>query len=104
MSEPKIAVIPCSTYGTSHAVAEAAAHAAAVAGAEVRLRRIAETAPEAEVKGQEARRAQVERTGDIPAATADDMIWADGYFISAPTRFGVSAGQLRAFIDTLGGV
>jgi len=35
-------------------------------------------------------------------AKPEDMEWADGYFISAPTRFGVAASQFRAFIDTLG--
>jgi NAD(P)H dehydrogenase (quinone) len=30
------------------------------------------------------------------------MVWADGYFVSTPTRYGVAASQLRAFIDTLG--
>lgn len=104
MSRPKIAVIFYSTYGTNHAVAEAAAKAAEAAGAEVRLRRIPETAPEAVVKGQDAWKAQADKTAGIPVATAEDMEWADGYFISAPTRFGVSASQLRAFIDTLGGV
>lgn len=104
MSRPKIAVIFYSTYGTNHAMAEAAAKAAETAGAEVRLLRIAETAPEAVVNGQPAWKAQVEKVAAIPVVTPDDMVWADGYFISAPTRFGVSASQLRAFIDTLGGV
>ena len=41
---------------------------------------------------------------DIPVVTPDDMEWADGYFFSAPTRYGVMASQMRAFIDTLGPV
>lgn len=104
MSKPGIAVIFYSTYGTNHAVAEAAAKAAEAAGAEVRLLRVAETAPEAVVNGQPAWKAQTEKTAAIPVVTPDDMVWADGYFISAPTRYGVSASQLRAFIDTLGPV
>jgi NAD(P)H dehydrogenase (quinone) len=32
------------------------------------------------------------------------MEWANAYLISAGTRFGVMASQMRAFIDTLGGV
>ncbi len=102
MARPKIAVVFYSTYGTNQAVAEAAAKAAEAAGAEVRLLRVAETAPEAVVNGQPAWKAQVEKVASIPVVTPDDMAWADGYFISAPTRFGVSASQLRAFIDTLG--
>ncbi len=102
MTKPNILVVFYSTYGTNHAVAQAAAEAAGAAGAEVRLRRIAETAPEAVVNGQDAWKAQAEKTSDIPVVSHEDMEWADGYFFSAPTRYGVSASQLRAFIDTLG--
>lgn len=104
MAQPKIAVIFYSTYGTNHQMALAAADAARAAGAEVRLLRVAETAPEAVVNGQAAWKAQAERMADISVVTADDMVWADGYFFSAPTRFGQVASQLRAFIDTLGGI
>ncbi|EBA08658.1 NAD(P)H:quinone oxidoreductase [Sagittula stellata] len=104
MAQPKIAVVFYTTYGTNHAVALAAAEAAEAAGAEVRLRRIPETAPKEVIEGQDAWKAQIEKMSDIPEATADDMEWADGYFFSAPTRFGVVASQMRAFIDTLGGL
>ncbi|WP_281840791.1 NAD(P)H:quinone oxidoreductase [Sinisalibacter aestuarii] len=104
MAQPKIAIVFYSTYGTNHAVAQAAADAAREAGAEVRLRRIPETAPKEVVEGQEAWKAQLEKMSDIPEVTAEDMDWADGYFFSSPTRFGVTASQVRAFIDTLGGL
>ena len=32
------------------------------------------------------------------------MEWANAFLFSAPTRFGVQASQMRAFIDTLGPV
>ncbi|MFZ1726394.1 MAG: NAD(P)H:quinone oxidoreductase [Albidovulum sp.] len=104
MSKPKIAIIFYSAYGTNHQVAEAAVKAAEAAGAEVRLRRVAETAPKEVVAGQDAWKAQAAKTADIPEISHDDMEWADGYFISAPTRYGAVASQLRAFIDTLGGL
>jgi NAD(P)H dehydrogenase (quinone) len=104
MSKPRIAVIFYSTYGTNHQVAVSAAAAAESAGAEVRLRRVPETAPKAVVEGQDAWKAQSDRTADISEVNHADMEWADGYFISAPTRYGVVASQLRAFIDTLGGL
>lgn len=104
MAQPKIAVVFYSTYGTNHMVALAAAEAARAAGAEVRLLRVAETAPEGVVNGQEAWKAQLEKMTDIPVVTPEDMVWADGYFFSAPTRFGNAPSQLRAFIDTLGGI
>lgn len=103
MSKPKIAVLFYSTYGTNHAMAEAAAAAAKAAGAEVRLLRVPETAPEAVVSGQDAWKAQAEKHAHLPVATPDDMVWADGYIISCPTRFGQAPSQMRAFIDTLGG-
>lgn len=102
MSTPKILVAFYSTYGTSHAVAETAAKAAREAGAEVRLVRFAETAPEEVVNGQEAWKAQLEKMAHIPVITHDDMVWADGYFWTAPTRYGSVPSQVRAFIDTLG--
>jgi NAD(P)H dehydrogenase (quinone) len=99
---PKITVLFYSTYGTNHAIAEEAARAAKEAGAEVRLRRCTETAPRAVVDGQDPWREQLDKMKDIPEAKPEDMEWADGYFISVPTRFGVAASQFRAFIDTLG--
>jgi NAD(P)H dehydrogenase (quinone) len=104
MSNVKLAVIFYSTYGTNHRMAEIAADAARAAGAEVRLRRVPETAPSEVVAGQDAWQAQADKTADIPEVTLDDMEWADGYLFSAPTRFGVVASQLRAFIDTVGGL
>ena len=100
----KLAGVYYSTYGTNHRMAEIAAEAARAAGAEVRLLKAAETAPAQVVAGQDAWMAQAERTAHVPAATAADMEWANAYLISAPTRFGVMASQMRAFIDTLGGV
>ncbi|WP_417741962.1 NAD(P)H:quinone oxidoreductase type IV [Salipiger sp.] len=104
MAAPKIAVIFYSTYGTNYQIAQAAADAAKEAGAEVRLLRVRETAPEEVVNGQDAWKEAAEKMAHLPIVTPEDMVWADGYFISAPTRFGQSASQLRAFIDTLGGV
>ena len=100
----KLAIVYYSTYGTNHQMAEIAAEAARAAGAEVRLLKAPETAPAAVGAGQDAWQAQVEKTADVPHATPDDMAWANAYLIVAPTRFGVMASQMRAFIDTLGGV
>jgi NAD(P)H dehydrogenase (quinone) len=104
MSQARIAIVFYSTYGTNHQVAEAAAEAARAAGAEVRLRRIAETAPADVIASQDAWKAQFDKMQDIPEASADDMEWANGYFFISPTRFGTVASQVRAFIDTLGGL
>lgn len=104
MSAVKLAIVFYSTYGTNHAMAEIAAEAARAAGAEVRLLRVAETAPEAVVNGQDAWKAAAEKQSDIRVATPEDMEWANAYLFSTPTRFGQATSQMRAFIDTLGGV
>lgn len=104
MTQPKIAIIFYSTYGTNHGIAAAAAEAAEKAGADIRLRRIPETAPQAVVDGQDAWKAQAERASDIPEISQDDLTWADGVFLSSPTRFGGMASQTRAWLDTLGGL
>ncbi len=100
----KLAIIYYSTYGTNHQMATIAAEAAKAAGAEVRLLKAPETAPEDVVAGVDAWKAQAEKMADIPEATVEDMEWANAYLVSAPTRFGIMASQMRAFIDTLGGV
>lgn len=100
----KLAIIYYSSYGTNHQMASIAAEAAKAAGAEVRLLKAPETAPDDVVAGVDAWQAQTEKTADMPTATAEDMEWANAYLISAPTRFGIMASQMRAFIDTLGGV
>lgn len=102
MSNVRLAVIYYSTYGTNYAMAEEGAAAAREAGAEVRLLKVHETAPESVVAGQEAWKAQADRTAHIPEVSAADMEWANAYLFSAPTRFGTVASQLRVFIDTLG--
>lgn len=100
----KLAIVFYSTYGTNHKMASIAAEAAKGTRAEVRLLKVPETAPKEVVAGQEAWKAQVEKVANIPTATAKDMEWANAYLFSAPTRFGVMASQMRAFIDTLGGL
>ena len=102
MADVKLAIIYYSTYGTNYAMAKAAAEAASQAGAEVRLRKVRETAPQKVVESQDAWKDQAERTSDVAEAEPDDLVWADAYLFSAPTRYGGAASQMRSFIDTLG--
>ena len=98
----KLAIVYYSTYGHNHQMAQIAAEAAREAGAEVRLRKVRETAPPEVVEAQEAWKAQQEAMSDVQVASGDDMEWAEGYLFSAPTRYGGAASQMRSFIDTLG--
>ena len=102
MPPVRLAIVYYSTYGTNHRMAEIAAEAARAAGAEVRLRKAPETAPEGVVNGQDAWRAQAERSAHVPDATLADLEWANAYLLSAPTRYGAAASQMRAFLDQTG--
>lgn len=104
LMSPKIAVIYYSSTGTVHELAESVAEGARKEGAEVRLLRVAELAPKEAIATNEAWAAHMVATEDIPVATPDDIEWADAVIFGSPTRFGNVAGQLKQFIDTLGGL
>jgi NAD(P)H dehydrogenase (quinone) len=74
------------------------------AGAECRLRRVAELAPDAAIDSNPAWRANLDATKDITEASPDDVVWADAVIFGTPTRFGNVSSQLKQFIDTLGGL
>ena len=98
----KVAIVYYSSTGTTHAMAERVAQAAEKAGAEVRLRHVAETAPDEAVQSQDAWVAHREAVADQPVAQPDDLDWADVVIFGSPTRYGHVTSQLQAFIDTLG--
>lgn len=103
MSDPNVAVIYYSATGTNHALAETAAKTAEAEGATVRLRRVAELAPEAAIGANPKWKAHHEATRDkVQVASLDDLDWADAYIFSVPTRYGVMAAQMKQFIDSAG--
>lgn len=98
----KVAVVYYSATGRTHAVALAVEAGARAAGAETRLRRVPELAPEGVIAGNAAWQAHVRATAEVPVATMDDLDWADGYIFGTPTRFGGVAGALKQFLDGAG--
>lgn len=100
----KIAVVYYSSTGANYQLAQWAKAGAEEAGAEVRLVKAAELAPKEAIESNPAWKAHFEEAQDVPEATADDILWADGIIFSSPTRFGAAASQLKQFIDTLGGL
>jgi NAD(P)H dehydrogenase (quinone) len=80
------------------------AAAAEAAGAEVRIRHIAETRDPESFAQNPAWTANYQATKDLPTATGDDIVWADAVIFGSPTRFGSVASQLREFLDSLGGL
>ncbi|MFE7426275.1 NAD(P)H:quinone oxidoreductase [Streptomyces sp. NPDC014735] len=100
----KLAVIYYSSTGFSAEIAKEIAEAGAKAGAEVRLLKTAELAPEAAIASNEAWAAHAAASAGIPVATPDDVEWADAVIFGTPTRFGNVSSQLKQFLDTLGGL
>ena len=100
----KVAVIYYSATGTNHATAQAVGEGAGAAGAEVRLRLVAETLPGEVVAKNPKWQQFVEQTANGPHASLDDLDWADAVVFGTPTRFGNVAAQLKAFIDSAGGL
>lgn len=102
MPDVNLAVIYYSATGTLHTMAQRVAAAGEKAGAQVRLRQVAETAPDAAIASNGAWAQHRDLTQGEPVATADDLLWADAVLLGSPTRFGNIASQLKQFLDTLG--
>lgn len=103
MSDPvKAAVIYYSSTGNVYRLAQAAVEGAEKAGAQTRLRKAAELAPESAIAANEAWAATAAETSDIAEAGHDDLRWADVVLLGMPTRYGSIPAQLQQFIDTTG--
>ncbi len=98
----KLAVIYYSSTGTTYRLARAIGEGAEAAGAEVRLRKVKELAPEEAIASNEGWSENVRATEDVAEATLDDLTWADAIVFGTPTRYGLPAAQLKQFIDTTG--
>jgi NAD(P)H dehydrogenase (quinone) len=104
MSNVKLAVVFYSMGGTNYQMAQWAKEGAEAEGAEVRLLKVEELAPDSVVQGNEAWKATADATKDVPVVTSDDLEWADAIIFSTPTRFGNMASQMKQFLDTQGGL
>ena len=100
----KLSIIYYSTYGANAQLAKWAQAAAEALGAEVRVRQVAELAPQAVIDSQPAWKANQEATKDIPIASSEDIEWADAILFSVPSRFGNVPSQFKQFVDTQGGL
>ncbi|NUW46612.1 NAD(P)H:quinone oxidoreductase [Nonomuraea rhodomycinica] len=100
----KVAIIYYSSTGTVHSLARAVAEGAASAGAEVRLRRVAELAPDSAIDQNPSWRRHADAARSITEASVEDLAWADAFAFGTPTRFGGPAAQLKQFIDQAGGL
>lgn len=104
MTNVRVAVIFYSMGGTNYQLARWAEEAATTAGAEVRVLKVEELAPQSVIEGNDVWKATVEATKDIPLAASDDLEWADAIIFSVPSRFGNMPSQMKQFLDSQGGL
>lgn len=104
MSNVKLAVIYYSMGGTNYQLAQWAAEGAKEAGAEVKIFKVPELAPQSVIESNPNWKAHLEATKHIPEVKLEDLEWADAFIFSTPTRFGNMASQMKQFLDTTGGL
>ena len=95
----KVLVLYYSSYGHLATMAEAVAEGARAAGANVTIRRVAETVP-AEIAAQSGFRPD-ERHAIATTAELPDY---DAIVVGSPTRFGRLSSQMASFWDAAGGL
>jgi NAD(P)H dehydrogenase (quinone) len=96
----KVLVLYYSSYGHIEQMADAVAEGARSAGAEVDIRRVPETAPQAVVEA-----AHFKTDSAHPLIESVDALKNyDAIVIGAPTRFGRMPSQMASFLDQAGGL
>ena len=94
----RVLVLYYSSYDHVRQLADAVAKGAgSVPGTAVDIRRVPETVPE------DIRRKSGYVEDDTPVAAPADLVNYDAILIGTPTRFGMMAGQVKLFLDQLGG-
>lgn len=97
----KVLVLFYSAYGHIYQMAKHVAEGAKNAGAEVDIMQVPETLPDevlAQIGAKEARQA----FADIPVAKPNDLANYDAIIFGSPTRYGMMASQMKAFLDGTG--
>jgi NAD(P)H dehydrogenase (quinone) len=101
----KILIAFYSRTGSTEALANAMAEGARAEGAEVRLRRAREfVSPEVMAMAPGWTESAARMNALYEAPTGADAEWADGILLGTPTRFGAVTAELKAYIDSLGGL
>lgn len=105
MSNVKLAIVYYSSTGTNYQLAKWAEETAQAEGAEVRLVKAGELAPDAAIASNPAWQQHHDETKDVvKEATSEDLEWADAIIFSTATRFGGMASQMKQFLDMQGGL
>ncbi|MBW5435732.1 NAD(P)H:quinone oxidoreductase [Bradyrhizobium canariense] len=96
---PKVLVLYYSSYGHIEKMAEAVAEGARSAGAQVAIKRVPETVPEAV-----ARSSHFKLDQSAPIAAVAELENYDAIIVGTGTRFGRMSSQMAAFLDQAGGL
>jgi NAD(P)H dehydrogenase (quinone) len=105
MEPVKVLVVFYSRNGSTEKLAQAVAEGAKEAGAEIRLRRARDiVGPDVMAKAPGWQENSQRMDAIYPAPTSEDAEWADGVAFGTPTRFGNVSAELKAYIDSLGGL
>jgi len=96
----KVLVLYYSSYGHIEQMADAMAEGARAGGAEVDIRRVAETAPPEVVAAAHFKTDTAHPVIEGP----DTLEHYDAIIVGAPTRYGRMPSQMAAFWDTTGGL
>ncbi len=99
----KLLIVYYSSTGTNAKMAEFAKEVGVNFGAEVKVRKVHELAPDVAIDSNPLWRETVEKTKDVKEASSEDLVWADAIIFSAPSRFGVMPSQMKQFLDLQGG-
>jgi NAD(P)H dehydrogenase (quinone) len=95
----KVLVLYYSSYGHIETMAEAVAAGAREAGAQVDIKRVPETVPEAVAKA-----AHFKLDQKAPIARVEDLADYDAVIVGTGTRFGRMSSQMASFLDQAGGL
>ncbi|MBB3527234.1 NAD(P)H:quinone oxidoreductase [Rhizobium sp. BK456] len=95
----KVLVLYCSSYGHIETMAGSIAEGARSAGADVTIKRVAETVPL-----DVAEKAHFKIKQDAPIATVAELADYDAIIVGTGTRFGRMSSQMASFLDQAGGL
>ncbi len=105
MASTNVLIAFYSRSGSTEKMANAVAEGAKAEGAEVRLRRARDiVGPDVMARAAGWAENAARMNALYPPPTTEDAEWADAIIFGTPTRFGNAAAELKAFIDSLGGL
>jgi NAD(P)H dehydrogenase (quinone) len=102
MQKIKAAIIFYSSTGANYQLGKWAVDGAEQAGAETRIRKVRELAPQTAINSNPAWKKHYEEAQEVGIAELEDLEWADVIIFSAPTRYGNLPAQMKQFLDTTG--